>query len=95
MQGKLGVAGLAALLVLVGCGSGGMGGTTGSLTFSTRTTTMLANPTTGELVRCHTLHAQIPPQGEGLTISGTGTSSGAKLQLTRTSDGSLIISCKP
>jgi hypothetical protein len=93
MQGKLGVACFAALLAGAGCGSSG--GTTGTLTFTTKTTTTLASPTTGELVRCHTLHAKIPPQGASLALSGTGASASARLALTRTSDGSLIISCKP
>jgi hypothetical protein len=91
MQQKLEVAGLAGLLVVAGCGSGA----TGSLTFTTRTTTTLASPTTGELVRCHTLKAKIPPPGEGMTVWGRGASAGARLQLTRTSGGSLIISCRP
>ena len=91
MQGKLAGASLVALLVAAGCGSG----TTGSLTFTTKTTTTLADPTTGEVVRCHTLHAKIPPQGESIAVSGTGASASAKLALTRTSGGSLIVSCRP
>ena len=95
MHRKLEVAGLVstlmALLALAGCGSG----TTGSLTFTTKTTTTLANPRTGEPVQCHKLHAKIPPQGESIAASGKGSSASEKLQLTRASDGSLIISCKP
>lgn len=97
MPGKLGTAGLAVVLTaglfaLAACGSGGK---KESLTFSTATTTTLTNPTPGETVRCRGLHARIPPQGEGVAHSGQGTSSGAKLQLTRRSDGSLTISCTP
>jgi predicted small lipoprotein YifL len=82
----------AALLSLVGCGSGAK---TGPLVFTTKTTTTLANPTTGQPVRCRSVHAKIPPEGESVALSGKGASSSTKLQLTRQPDGSLIISCKP
>ncbi|HEX4323297.1 MAG TPA: hypothetical protein VHZ77_01575 [Gaiellaceae bacterium] len=82
----------AALLVLAGCGSGSK---TEPLVFTKKTTTTLASPTAGEPVRCLKVHAKIPPEGASIAVSGKGSSSSTKLQLTRQSDGSLIISCKP
>ena len=78
--------------LLAGCGPGKK---VGSITFTKRTTTTVAHPTTGERVRCHKLHAKIPPQGESISLAGQGSASSEKLQLTSVPDGSLIITCKP
>ena len=82
----------AALLAVVGCGSGG---TTAPLTFTKKTTTTVANPDAGTPVRCGKLHAKIPPEGENIAIAGKGSSSSAKLEISHDTDTSLVISCKP
>lgn len=75
-----------------GCGSGTK---TEPLIFTKRTSTTIANPKTGVLVRCQKVSAKVPAEGAGVAITGDGTSSSPELQLTRLPDNSLLISCKP
>ncbi len=75
-----------------GCGSGSK---TETLIFTKTTSTTIAHPTTGTLVRCLKVSAKVPPEGEGVAVTGVGTQSSPELQLTRQSDNSLLITCKP
>ncbi len=92
-------------LILAGCGgaakvpSQGPPTQVGTVTFTAPTTTTIANPTTGQAMRC-TYHgavvgAHVPSAGHGVTGAADGTSASAILNLTRHSDGSLAVSCKP
>jgi hypothetical protein len=102
----------AASLALSGCGSGskppspgppGHGPPSqepphaGTVTFTAPTTTTIAKPQTGTIVRC-TSHgvaagAVVPAPGHGVSGSADGTSSSATIELTRKNDGSLVVSC--
>ena len=69
----------------------------GTVTFTAPTTTTIAKPQTGAIMRC-TNHgiaagAVVPPPGHGVGGSADGTSSSAEIKLTRHSDGSLVVSC--
>lgn len=71
----------------------------GTLTFTAPTTTTIANPQTGSDMRC-TYHrvaagAKVPAAGHGVSGSADGKSASATLNLTRKSDGSLVVSCTP
>ena len=90
----------AACLVLAACGSGTKPATSGGPNhiFTAPTTTMIASPRTGATIRC-TSHgvsagAKVPAPGHGVTGIADGMSSSATLQLTRKSDGSLVVSCR-
>lgn len=69
------------------------------LTLTSPTTLTVASAQTGATVRC-TNHgvaagAKVPSPGHGVSGSVDGTSASATLDLTRDSDGSLVVSCKP
>jgi hypothetical protein len=69
------------------------------MTFTAPTTTTIANPTTGQAMRC-TNHgissgAYVPSAGHGVSGAADGTKGGAILTLTRHTDGSLKVSCTP
>jgi hypothetical protein len=69
----------------------------GTVTFTAPTTTTIAKPQTGTTVRCTshglTTGAIVPAPGHGVTGSADGTSSSAIIELSRRSDGSLVVSC--
>ena len=69
------------------------------MTFTSPTTTTIANPIEGQAMRC-TNHgissgAYVPTVGHGVSGSADGTKASATLTLTRHSDGSLSVSCIP
>jgi hypothetical protein len=69
------------------------------ITFTAPTTTTIANPMTGQAMRC-TYHgvaagAHVPAAGHGVAGTADGKSASAILNLTRHSDGSLAVSCTP
>jgi hypothetical protein len=69
------------------------------MTFTAPTITTIENATTGQAMRC-TYHgisagAEVPSPGQGVGGSADGTSASATLSLTRKSDGSLAVSCRP
>jgi hypothetical protein len=92
--------------LLVGCGAGAKVPSHGPperggavLTFTAPTTTTIANPQTGQAVRC-THHgvaagAYGPSAGHGVGGAADGKSASATLNLTRNEDGSLAVSCRP
>lgn len=93
----------AAGLTLAACGSGAKQAAPkrGSqiLTFTAPTTTTIADPTTGQAIRC-TYHgisagAYVPSPGHGVSGSADGTKASATLNLTRDSAGALTVSCAP
>jgi hypothetical protein len=91
----LGAAGFA----LAACGSGPKRTAgPGAWTFTGSITTTIADVQTGDHVRCrgHT-GATVPRPGHGVSAIGDGTSlsSAADLELTRRSDGSLVVICRP
>ena len=68
------------------------------MTFTAPTTTTMANPQTGQAMRC-TNHgiaasAYVPAAGHGVANTADGTSASVILNLTRNTDGSLVVSCK-
>jgi hypothetical protein len=67
------------------------------VTFIAPTTTTIANPQTGATMRCvnHGVAAgaKVPAPGHGVAGFADGTSSSATIDLTRNSDGSLVVSC--
>lgn len=69
----------------------------GAAAFVAPTTTTIANSRTGATMRCvnHGIAAgaKVPPPGQDVTDSVDGTSSSATIDLTRKSDGSLVVSC--
>lgn len=96
---------------LAGCGAGAKPtahyttsppttqGASTPLTFTAPTTLTVTSAQTGATVR-RTNHgvaagATIPPPGHGVSGSADGTSSSATLNLTRSNDGSLAVSCTP
>jgi hypothetical protein len=93
-------------LVLAGCGGGAKLSSQGPverggpvITFTAPTTTTIANPMTGQAMRC-TYHgvaagAYVPSAGHGVSGSADGKSGSATLNLTRNSDGLLAVSCTP
>src|SRR5215467_12138685 len=89
-------------LALAGCGAGAKNSTPGPaapMTFTAPTTTTIANPKTGQAMRC-TYHgissgAYVPSAGHGVSGAADGTKASAILTLTRHSDGSLEVSCTP
>ena len=93
-------------LVLAGCGGASKVSSQGPpehgskiMTFTAPTTTTIANPTTGQAMRC-TYHgvaasAYVPAAGHGVANTVDGKSASAILNLTRHSDGSLAVSCTP
>lgn len=94
---------VAAGLALAACGSGEKptAPKRGSqvMTFTAPTTTTIANPTTGQAMRC-TYHgisagAYVPSPGHGVSGSADGQKASATLSLTRNSAGSLTVSCSP
>jgi hypothetical protein len=88
-------------LALAGCGGGAKDSTPGPpapLVFAAPTTTTITNPTTGQAMRC-TYHgvssgAYVPSPGHGVSGAADGTSSSAIINLTRKTDGSLVVSCR-
>jgi hypothetical protein len=91
----------AASLALAACGSGAKqtAPKRGSevITFTAPTTTAIANPTTGQAMRCTnqgiSAGAYVPSAGHGVANASDGTKSSALLNLTRDNDGSLAVSC--
>ena len=90
-------------LALAACGSGAKQAAPKRgpqiLTFTAPTTTTIADPTTGQAMRC-TYHgvsagAYVPSPGHGVSGSADGTKASATLNLTRDSDGPLTVSCSP
>ncbi len=69
------------------------------MTFTAPTTTTIAKPTTGQAMRCAhrgiAAGAYVPSAGHGVSGSADGKSASATLNLTRNSDGSLVVSCTP
>jgi hypothetical protein len=89
----------AAGVALAACGSGAKRTDgPGAWTFTGSITTTIADVQTGDSVRCrgHT-GAYVPRPGHGVSAIGDGTSlsSSADLELTRRSDGSLVVICRP
>lgn len=89
-------------LALAGCGGGAKNSTPGPpapMTFTAPTTTTIANPQRGQAMRCSyhgvTAGAYVPAAGHGVANSADGTHASATLNLTRNSDGSLAVSCRP
>lgn len=83
---------------LTGCGSSSPS-TSIPNTFTVATTTTVRSAHTGELIRC-TNHgvsagAHVPPPGQGVGGVADGSTSSAELELTRSADGSLHVSCGP
>jgi hypothetical protein len=82
-------------LVLAGCGESSK--QLGTLTFTAPTTTTIANPQTGADMRCTdhgvSVGAKVPSAGHGVGGSADGESASATLNLTRNSDGWLVVSC--
>jgi uncharacterized protein YceK len=90
-------------LALSGCGSGAKqtAPKRGSqvITFTAPTTTTIADPTTGQAIRC-TYHgiaagAYVPSAGHGVAGNADGQRASATLDLTRDSAGTLTVSCVP
>ena len=69
------------------------------IAFTAPTTATIANPTTGQAMRCayHGIAAAayVPSAGHGVSSAADGRSASAILSLTRHSDGSLAVSCTP
>jgi hypothetical protein len=69
------------------------------MTFTSPTTTTIANPTTGQAMRCinHGISAgaYVPSSGHGVANTADGVKASAILNLTRHSDGSLTVACTP
>ena len=92
-------------LALAGCGGGtkiavsGPPTQAGAVTFTAPTTTTIAKPQTGADMRCTyqgvAAGAKVPTAGHGVSGSADGKSASATLNLTRKSDGSLVVSCTP
>jgi len=65
--------------------------------FTAPTTTTIADPQTGQAVRCTYLgisaSAYVPEAGHGVADSVDGTKASITLNLRRDSDGSLVVSC--
>lgn len=87
---------------LAGCGAGAKDSTPGPpapMTFTAPTTTTIADPQRGQALRCSyhgvTAGAYVPAAGHGVVGSADGTKASATLNLTRHSDGSLVVSCTP
>jgi hypothetical protein len=89
----------AAGFALAACGSGAKRTAgPGALTFTGSITTTIADVQTGDDVRCRAgTGASVPAPGHGVSAIGDGTSlaSSADLELTRRSDGSLVVICRP
>jgi hypothetical protein len=70
----------------------------GAVTFIAPTTTTIAHPQTGAIMRCVShgvaAGAHVPAPGHGVTGSADGKTSSATLILTRKNDGSLVVSCR-
>lgn len=92
-------------LFLAGCGgtakvqsvTHSVGQQGGAIIFPRATTTTIPHPQTGQRIVCH-IHgiapsASVPSPGHGVSGSADGTSSSATINLTRKSDGSLVVSC--
>jgi hypothetical protein len=69
------------------------------MTFTAPTTTTIANPQTGQAVRCayHGISAgaYVPSAGHGVAGSADGANASATLNLTRKNDGTLVVACTP
>ena len=67
------------------------------MTFTAPTTTTIANPVEGQAMRCTNHGASagtyVPSTGHGVASNVDGTKASAALNLTRHSDGSLVVSC--
>jgi hypothetical protein len=68
-------------------------------TFTVPTTATFPSAHTGELIRCvnhgTSAGAHVPPPGQGVGAVADGSRFSAELELTRRTDGSLRVSCKP
>jgi hypothetical protein len=93
-------------LALAACGAGAKVTSHGPpqrgrrvISFTAPTTTTIANPTTGQAMRCiyHGIAASayLPSAGHGVADTADGKSASAILDLTRHDDGSLAVSCTP
>ena len=90
-------------LILTGCGGSekvqhSVGQQGGAIIYHGTTTTTIPHPQTGQKIVCD-IHgvapsASVPSPGHGVTNAADGTSSSAILNLTRNSDGSLVVSCR-
>jgi hypothetical protein len=88
-------------LALAACGGekNSTPGPPAPMMFTAPTTTTIANPTTGQAMRC-TNHgisagAYVPSAGHGISGAADGPKGGAILTLTRNSAGALTVSCVP
>jgi hypothetical protein len=90
-------------LCLAGCGGApkvhSAGAPPDAITVTAPTTTTIANPRTGQRMVCdnHGVapSAYVPSPGHGVAGAADGTNASAIINLTRHSDGTLVVSCTP
>jgi hypothetical protein len=90
-------------LSLTGCGGAPKvhpaGAPSGAITFTAPTTTTIASPRTGQRMVCdnHGVapSASVPSRGHGVAGTADGKYASAIINLTRHSDGTLLVSCTP
>lgn len=84
--------------VLPGCGSAVPSAAIPN-TYTAPTTKTFTKARTGELIRCTnhgaSIGAHVPPPGKGVGGAADGTTASAELELNRSPNGSLQVSCKP
>ena len=87
----------AAGFALAACGSSAkIAAGQGTTTFTSSTTTTIADVQTGDAMTCDGMAgAYVPAPGHGVANASDGQYKSAILRLNRREDGSLVVSCTP